>query len=250
MLWKTRELKEFSLRARDGEIGTVTDIYIDDARWALRYLVVSTGSWLERREVLVSPLAFELPLNAPAKVIPVRITRDQVKNAPPVDTKKPVSRHYETLYYNHFGWPYYWAAGAGSGPLVAPPDLPRASANGIPPASAPEQPHLRSANEVKGYHFEGRDGKLGHVEDFILSDEDWSVRYLEIDTRNWWPGGKKVLLAVDSVEDVAWAECKLTADVPRDTVKRAPEYDDSLPITDEYERALATYYSRSIESVR
>lgn len=252
MMWKANDLKQFSLQAQDGEIGDVTDLYFSDDTWIMRYLVVATGGWLNQREVLVSPLAFDLPLNPPAKVIPVRITREQVRNAPPVDTEQPVSRHYETRYYDHFGWPYYWVGGAGWGAFVAPGDLARASSKRLHEVETPENPHLRSANEVEGYRFEGKDGKLGHVEDLIVSDDDWSIRYIDIDTRDWWPGGKKVLLATDWVRDVSWAERKLEADVRRDAVKSAPEYDESAPITEDYEESLTKHYglSRSVGAFR
>jgi uncharacterized protein YrrD len=43
--------------ASDGEIGKVKEIYFDDDRWVVRYLVVDTGGWLTRRHVLISPHA-------------------------------------------------------------------------------------------------------------------------------------------------------------------------------------------------
>jgi hypothetical protein len=214
--------------------------------------VVATGNWLERREVLVSPIAIEFPLNPPAKLIPVSITREQVRSAPLVDTQKPVSRHYETRYYDHFGWPYYWVGGAGWGPYLTPADLARAAAKDVSDARAPENPHLRSAEEVQGYRIEGKDGKLGHVDDAIVDDQNWSIRYLEIDTRNWWPGGKKVLLPTDAVTSVNWSKRTLGADVAREAVKHAPEYEESAPITEDDERSLAEHYglSRSVGAFR
>ena len=54
--------------------------------------------------------------------------------------------------------------------------------------------HLRSANKVTGYRIGATDGDIGHVEDFIIDDETWEIRYMVVDTQNWWPG-KKVLVA-------------------------------------------------------
>jgi hypothetical protein len=39
------------------------------------------------------------------------------------------------------------------------------------------------AKKVVGYHIQALDGEIGHVEDFILEEPDWTVRYLEINTR-------------------------------------------------------------------
>ena len=53
--------------------------------------------------------------------------------------------------------------------------------------------HLRSTHEVSGYHVKATGGEIGHVEDFLFDDETWEIRYVIVDTRNWWPA-KKVLL--------------------------------------------------------
>ena len=61
-----------------------------------------------------------------------------------------------------------------------------------------DDPHLRSIEAVTGYHIHASDGEIGHVEDFLIEDADWSIRYLVVDTKNWWPG-KKVLISPRSV---------------------------------------------------
>ena len=50
--------------------------------------------------------------------------------------------------------------------------------------------HLRSCKAVTGYHIEATDGEIGHVEDFLVDDETWAIRYLVVDTSNWWLGHK------------------------------------------------------------
>ena len=55
MLRNVRNLLGFGIRATDGVIGTVDDVYFDDQDWTIRYFVVNTGSWLTgSRKVLVS----------------------------------------------------------------------------------------------------------------------------------------------------------------------------------------------------
>jgi hypothetical protein len=61
-------------------------------------------------------------------------------------------------------------------------------------------PHLRSSRAVTGYHIEARDGEVGHVEDFLVDDETWAIRYIMIDTRDWLPG-KHVLLGPELGSD-------------------------------------------------
>jgi uncharacterized protein YrrD len=52
-----KELRHFIVGATDGDIGEVNDVYFDDEHWAIRYMVVETGRWLNGRKVLVSPIS-------------------------------------------------------------------------------------------------------------------------------------------------------------------------------------------------
>jgi hypothetical protein len=104
-------------------------------------------------------------------------------------------------------------------------------------------PHLRSTHDVSGYHIQAADGEIGHVEDFIIDDETWAIRYLIVDTRNWWPG-KKVLVSPQWIERVSWSDSKVFVNLSRETIRRSPEYrTDSLPTRD-YETELYLHYDR------
>jgi hypothetical protein len=85
--------------------------------------------------------------------------------------------------------------------------------------------HLRSTNEVTGYNLLALDGEIGHVDDFIVDDETWAIRYLVVATRNWWPG-KKVLISPKWIENVSWEEREVAIGLSRDAIKAAPEYTD------------------------
>ena len=107
MLRTMNDLEGYAIRATDGTIGHVKDFYFDDETWVIRYLVVDTGTWLSSRKVLISPVAIGHP-NWAEKVLPVSITKEQVKNSPDIDTEKPVSRQHEIRYLGYYGYPYYW----------------------------------------------------------------------------------------------------------------------------------------------
>jgi hypothetical protein len=97
--------------------------------------------------------------------------------------------------------------------------------------------------EVTGYHIEAKDGAIGHVEGFILDDEDWMIRYMVVDTRSWLPG-KKVLIAPCLIRSVHWDESKVCLDLSRELVEGGPEYDPSAPVNREYEKRWYDYYGR------
>ena len=107
MLRSTKQLHGDKLGATDGEIGHVKDFYFDDQNWAIRYLVVDTGSWLPGRQVLISPHSLGA-LDSAGKVLSVKLTRKQIEDSPSIDAHKPVSRQWEEEYYRYYGWPFYW----------------------------------------------------------------------------------------------------------------------------------------------
>jgi hypothetical protein len=103
--------------------------------------------------------------------------------------------------------------------------------------------HLRSTNEVSTYNIQALDGEIGHVEDFIIDDETWAIRYLVIDTQNWWPG-KKVLISPQWIDRVSWGESKIFVNLTREIIKNSPEYTDESLLFRDYESRLHGHYER------
>lgn len=256
MLRSVNELKGKVIHATDGEIGSVNQFLFDDENWTIRYLVVDTGALLGRK-VLISPISIDTQQR---DGLTVSLTKEQIRNSPDIDTDKPVSRQHETEYFDYYGYPYYWGGpglwGATQYPIGRPfaprslgyPD--RASAyagSAVAPQTEPVRqegdPHLRSTNEVSGYYIEATDDNIGHVEDFLIDDENWTIRYIIIDTVNWWPG-KKVVLSPEWIKEVSWAESRVHVNLSRETIKNAPEYDPAAIVNRDYEARLFEYYRR------
>ena len=103
MLQPFDKLRGCKLAASDGEIGEVSEFYFDDRQWTVRYLVVTTGSWLKGRHVLIAPGAFG-EFDAQSGTLAVNLTQEQVRNSPPLDSDKPVSRQHESELHRHYGW--------------------------------------------------------------------------------------------------------------------------------------------------
>jgi hypothetical protein len=102
-------------------------------------------------------------------------------------------------------------------------------------------PCLRSAEAITGYHIHARDGEIGHVVDFLVEDADWSIHYLVVDTKNWWPG-KKVLISPRSAHEIDWTEKLVNLDVNRKTIKDSPSYDPAATIDRAYEKQFHAHY--------
>ncbi len=240
MLRSLRGLGDFTIGATDDEIGKVNSFLFDEQTWHIRYLVADTGRWLPGRKVLIAVSALGEP-NWEGRVFPVNLTKDQVRNAPDIDTDKPVSRQREIELYEHFSWAPYWGMGmgvpTGGEPMPIPIDAEVAK------KAAAGNPHLRSSHELKGYHIHATDGEIGHVEDFIATDEDWVIRYLVVNTKNWLPG-QRVLVSPQWVEKVSWDDEEVDVDVTREKVKNCPEYNPAAPVNREYEIQMYDYYGR------
>ena len=89
MLLSIKNLSKYKIEATDGNIGHVHSFLFDDQSWAVRYLVVDTGNWLPDRKVLIPPSALGEPAGR-VEAFPVKLTREQIKGSPDIDTDKPV----------------------------------------------------------------------------------------------------------------------------------------------------------------
>jgi hypothetical protein len=247
MVKNDKEIRGLTIRATDGELGTVEDLYFDDETWAVRYLTVQTGGWLGGRSVLITPYSI-LSADWQEKRLDVALTRQQVELSPHIDTHMPVSRQHEAGYLDYYGYPNYWAGPNLWGPALYPAGvgIPRTAFAGDTETRIRNEStdsHLRSTEAVGGYHIEAADGEIGHVAGFLVDDEAWAIRYLQVATRNWWPG-KKVLLSPAWIQRVSWEDSKVYVPLSREAIQTAPEYVESETLTREYENRLYFHYGR------
>jgi uncharacterized protein YrrD len=219
MLWNTKDLRGYAIRASDGDIGEVYEFYFDDEAWVVDYVVVYIGSWVSGKIILISRTFLGQPDNE-SQILPVALTKEQVENAPDVDTKNPVYRQRQRKLPNN--WPAYWG---GSRLLIAGAfEVYSRKKTKMEKPSAEEQeadPHLRSTREVIGYRIQANDGKLGHVCDFIVDDRTWAVCSIVVKTRNWLPG-REVVLPTQLVEEIRWSKYKVLVNSLRETIRNPP----------------------------
>ncbi len=152
MLTETTHLKDFVIRATDGELGTVDQFYFDDETWAIRYLTVETGGWLGGRPVLISPISV-VHTDWQAKRLDVALTKKQVENSPNIDTHQPVSRQHEAEYLGYYGYPYYWGGPYLWGPAFYPAGL------AVPATASAEAMADRIRRESTDSHLRSTDSR-------------------------------------------------------------------------------------------
>jgi sporulation protein YlmC with PRC-barrel domain len=177
MLRSVSDLRRFTIATTDGDLGQVGDLYFDDRSWAVRYLAVDAGKWLPGRRVLVSPVSVRSsdPTN-----FHIALSTQQVTTSPdgPNIRMVPVSSP-------QGGVQRGTVARGGEG----------------------SDGHLQTATAVLGYTVQAEDGEIGHVKDVLVDDKAWAIRYLVVDTRDWW-SGKRVLVSPQWLARVAWDESR------------------------------------------
>lgn len=240
MLRSLKDLSGYTVRATDGDVGKVHDIYFDDQIWMIRHLVVNVGNRLTGQQVLISTISLGRP-GGERRVFPVSLTKEQVERAPDTDTDRPVSRQARS--HGYYGWSFYWSptvsmVGLGD-PVVTQVMMDEARETKQPEGN----PHLHSVREVIGYRIQATDGESGHVKDFIADDETWRIRHVVVSTRNW-PFGKRVLVTTRRIKKMSCTKGKVYTSLPRKTINDKPKFDPSIPVNQGYELRVYDYYGR------
>jgi Protein of unknown function (DUF2934) len=256
MLSNTNELQKFTVTGSSGPIGEITDFLFDDTAWMTRYLVVGTGNWLSSRHVLISPIAIN-HLNRAEKSVSVALTQKQVENSPDIDVNEPLTRKAELEFYSYYGYPVYWedvglwaedgvpdsALPVGEQMQSAGPELVKAYTLAEERMLKNDKSHLRSAKSVVGFHIKAVDGDIGHVQGLFVDEETWAIRYLIVDTSNWWLG-HPMMITPDLIKHIDWDGRSVAINLTEQQVKDAPPYDPTVPLNREHEMAIHQYYGR------
>lgn len=214
MLISVNDLAKYDVVAMDGEIGSIRGLYFDDSSWSILYFILDTGTWLPGRKVIVSTQSVAR-VDSHDKKIEISLARERIQNSPEVDEDEPLSLEAQSRIDAYYGW------------------------RGISRFSA----HVQSTRDVIGSYIEANNGDIGHVEDFIIDSEGWVVRYMIVDTVNWWPG-KKVLISPIWIQSMKWADKKVHIDLTQEQIKGSPEYTPGEMPARDYEERLYGHYRR------
>ena len=245
MLRSLKNLEKYSTSATDGPVGEVVNFLLDDERWAIRYLVVETGTFFAGHEVLISPVSFGA-IEWDTRQFHLALTMEKIKGSPAVETDRPVSRQREREHFLYYGYPKYWGSSGVWGMAPIPAGL--MPGNLYLEASGEPDPddgdiHLRSAKELRGYSIQGTDEVIGHVQDFIVDDLTWEIRYLVIDISQW-GFGKAVLVSPHWASSISWDQRQVHMDLTRQEIQDCPRWNPSAGVNREYEVCLYDYFGR------
>ena len=201
MIISNDQLNEFTLHATDGAIGKVKDLFVDDETWAVRYLVVETGNWFTRHQVLIPTEALG-NIDATEKAINVAIKREEVQKSPDIDCEMPVSRQHETDLSGYYGFPSHLDSAT----------------------RRDKDPHLRSAKALRGYTTRSENEEIGSVRQFLVNDDGWRAEAVIVRTGTWWHGDL-MRIATDGIVSVDWETKRLTINASRESLKDEPPHE-------------------------
>ncbi|UKT64732.1 PRC-barrel domain-containing protein [Pedobacter mucosus] len=93
-----------------------------------------------------------------------------------------------------------------------------------------------------GYKIGARDGEIGRVKDFYFEDTSWAIRYLVVETGNWFMEKKK-LIAPQALLSPDWKNRIFPVDLSLDQVKDSPDIDTEKPVSLQQEIELYGHYA-------
>lgn len=234
MLRGAREMRGWPIGTEADEVGYLSDVYFDDRRWSVRYLVVDTSHWLVGQSVLISPRSVD-GVDPARHLLRTSLSRSEVALSPDLDQAKPVSRQHGLELSHYYGFPSYAVTVGASVGLATSVTLRKAAAG----ADA----HLRSVRAVTGYFVHALDGDVGHVEDVLVEDDTWTIRHLLVSVRSWL-AIQRVLVPVGWVARVSWGARAIKVSLPAEAIRLAPTYDRATGVSPEHEARLGRYYGR------
>jgi hypothetical protein len=216
MLLLAKHACRAKVQASDGKVGNLIDLLFDDQKWSVVRLVLSGGTWLNRRRVTLPTDIIEDKDWADRRVSVTGLTRQQIIDSRGVETHVSLSVHGKPEEAAIMDWEVYWISVGETGQ----------------PWKVSKDPHLRSIQEVIGYCIQANDGGIGHVADFLIDDETWAIHDLVVDTRTWWPG-KHVLIAPVQVQGIDGYNRAVRVAISREEIRSSPRYEPLLAHKDD-----------------
>jgi hypothetical protein len=221
MLRSGKSIAGYRVRASNGSVGPVEDLYFDDERLAIRFLVVRARRFFLAKRVLLSPVAVS-SIDWTAHMVHARLRTGQIRRSPEIHKKLPVSRQKEREVHNHYGWPIYWGGSALWGPSPVPvTSAAYDAAQSEATDDEEKQNHLRSVLEVLGYSLKCGENYIGTLVDMLMEDEFWALHYLVVQLDS----GRSVLIATEWLSSISWDESVIRSSLSEEEIKASPPYD-------------------------
>jgi uncharacterized protein YrrD len=99
----------------------------------------------------------------------------------------------------------------------------------------------RRIESLIGFTLRGTDGEIGKVEEFYFDDQSWTIRYLIVETGNWF-SARKVLISPEAVLTPDWDAKVFPVNLTKEQIENSPNIDTEKPVSRQHEMELYNYY--------
>ena len=100
---------------------------------------------------------------------------------------------------------------------------------------------LRSLKDLERYKVSATDGDIGSVENFLLDDERWTIRYLVVDTVEFLDG-RQVPISPISFRQAEWSTHRFHLALTMANIQNCPSIDMDKPVSRQHEQDFNRYY--------
>jgi sporulation protein YlmC with PRC-barrel domain len=228
MVRKCDDLYQRPIQAIDGELGKLSDLYLDDRSWQVQYLVVELGSWFKSKRVLISPSALA---EYDGSSLKVHLTKHEISTCPDSNADKPVSLQEKE--HSDARYTMVQSYGVTSGLNMVLPFVPPGPDDDARINSRWNR-HLRSSRRLSRYTLCTEDGADGSIKDFLVDDRTWNIRYV-IFRLSAPHNGPDRLLETKKINTIEWAAECLNVESICPLLARCPEFDRERHINISYE---------------
>lgn len=258
MLISLREVTGYEMHSRDGKIGIASDFLFDQKSWFIKSIVDKSGKVFSK-ELLFSAGSIG-GLDMQEKILHMDLDNEQIKHSPrltvrdvlnperflPMDDNKVV---FHSDWLNNWNSMRLTVLGKqkkyATTKILNSSDLLHQEA--MKDASLfvrnddEEIPTLQSSAMTFGFKISSRNGDMGYMQDFIVNDEDWSIKFLVINTkRNF--SGKKILVSPEAIDWISWRRKHVSVDMEKEKLAGCPHFDMSFPLNPELQSAIQEKY--------
>jgi hypothetical protein len=212
MLFSTRKLKRIALYVSDQEVGRIERVFIDTAKWDVRYLLLLKSDLISSKRILITTPSMKNVTFIKNK-IHLR-SQDQLARATPIEVSIEKS-HPEDLVQVKTNLPVLKRQGTYS--------------------------TLMDAEKLKGYPIRAEDGTRGLLTELAIDLVGWSVRYVIV-KKSKWQFWRKTLIPPLWIDSVDTSIGRINVNLPRRAIGKAPELNAVAGITPRLERRVVFHY--------
>ena len=203
MIVTTNRVYGSRLNTCDDEHVIVQDLLFDDRTWCVRYLVVRLRHLLIREDFLLTPEQIENTTPS-VESFQTRLSVAEVRSLPRLLSNPSVAKQEELKAARMIAWEAYW-----TGLFDRFTDF--------------GDPHLRNTRAVTGHQAFSLDGEVGFIDNFVVDDQDWTIRYLVVRLGKR-KSSRRVMIDPQLVDSISWESHGVWVHLPKEAIERCDEF--------------------------